>query len=94
MSEQCTYAEKDIRCTDAGVGRTGPKASHWLCQKHLQNLNRALSDYASSGDAADGRRVVGMIVRAGGGAKAMADNMAPSINAGVAAILALTKPRP
>ncbi len=93
MSGQCTYTEKGVRCTEPGEGQTGPTASHWLCEHHLEELIGAIDNYGYRGGIDNLKRMIGMTVRAGGGAQAMTDKMQPSIEAGARVIEALAKSR-
>jgi hypothetical protein len=89
MSERCTYTEKDVRCEAHGVGRASQTASHWLCEMHLSLMNDFATTYAKSGKPEDMKRMIGFTIRAAGGAKAMTERMAPSIEAGARLISAL-----
>lgn len=78
----CTH----VNCSAEGIGKTGPTASHWLCQPHLDALNAIIAKAIETGDPDDTKRMVGMTIRAAGGAQAMAERMSASITTGAAAL--------
>ena len=84
MDRQCTY----VGCAKSGVGRSSKTASNWLCDDHLAEFRRR-SEAAQAGEDNATQRLLGFIVRAGGGAAAMTERMKPSIEAGARAVEAL-----
>jgi hypothetical protein len=66
------------------VGRDSPTARHWLCDEHLAEFQAAFE----SGDA---KKIIGVTIRAGGGAEAMTERMQPSIDVAAKLLSALSK---
>ena len=75
MSGVCTH----IECSNPGVARLTETSKHWLCNYHLQVLRSAMEQYAKTQDVDDMKRMIGVQIRANGGAEAMAKSMGPSI---------------
>lgn len=84
MDRQCTY----VGCVKSGVGRSAETASNWLCDDHLAEFRRR-TEAAQAGEDNATQRLLGFIVRAGGGAAAMTERMKPSVEAGARAVEAL-----
>jgi hypothetical protein len=84
MTRSCTYRG----CERAGVGRTAETASNWLCQPHLDEFERRAAA-VRVGEEAAMPRLLGFIVRAGGGAEKMTERMRPSIETASRAVSAL-----
>lgn len=71
VERKCTYVD----CRENGIGRVAETSGHWLCENHLKAIKDAIEKWRTSGDRSDMKKMLGMTVRAAGGAEAMTDRI-------------------